>query len=80
MPAGSKYLPESLHDEVLNFKDGQASSLRQALERHQPRAAVAWSSESGLNQGHQADLLLEELGVLLENGLIVSDCSLTMYD
>lgn len=52
---------------MLNLLDGQLGLSRDRLERHGPLASR--STENGLDERHQADLLTEEIRVGLEDGL-----------
>jgi len=59
---------ESLHDEVLDFVDWYAGVRGDHAEGN--HAVRGWSTEDGLDEGHEADLLAEEGVVGLKDLLL----------
>jgi hypothetical protein len=62
-----RYARESLHHEILNLPDGHLGLLCYALEAQD--TVIGRSTEDGLDQSHETDLLAKKGRVLLEYGL-----------
>lgn len=64
---------ECLHDQVLNLVRLNLGLLGDLCERH--GAVVGWAAEDGLGQSGQADLLIQEVLVLLKQVVLAHVCS-----